>query len=222
MIKIEIHRAYTCIGGGELLYDFCGRFECLFDRGMQPPAISFADELRTAHQITIGEIATERVYFEPGPARAGPDFEHDRTGTTLAPKACVEGSFLIPRSGRDWWPHPERPTLALLRLFGFVFLLTCSPFVERGEEGASRAERSIDSSASEHSRDIWREIGEWHDRIGVGLRCMREFLQGREGPLIFEGKNTFVCLDDFKIKGHDQIEEDLVCREVGSILRRIV
>src|SRR6266567_2248478 len=105
MIKIEIHRADTCIGGGELLDDFCGRFECLFDWGMQPPAISFADELRTAHQITIGEIATERVYFEPGPARAGPDFEHDRTGTTLAPKACVEGSCLIPRSGRDWWPH---------------------------------------------------------------------------------------------------------------------
>ena len=65
MIKIEIDRTYTCIGGGELLSDFCGRFECLFDRGMQPPAISPADELRTAHQITIGEIATERVYFEP-------------------------------------------------------------------------------------------------------------------------------------------------------------
>jgi hypothetical protein len=31
-----------------------------------------------------------------------------------------------------------------------------------------------------------------------------------------------VCLDDFKIKGHDAIEEDLVCREVGSVLRRIV
>src|SRR5437016_2828138 len=144
---------------------------------------------------TVAWNATERGYAEPGPARAGPDFEHDRTGTTLAPKARVEGSCLIPRSGRDWWPHPERPTLALLRLFGFVFLLTCSPFFERGEEGASRAERGIDSSASEHSRDIWREIGEWHDRIGVGLRCMRELLQGREGPLIVEGKNTFLCLD---------------------------
>ncbi|WP_244422312.1 hypothetical protein [Ktedonobacter racemifer] len=51
---------------------------------------------------------------------------------------------------------------------------------------------------------------------------MREFLQGREGLLIVEGKKTFVCLDDFKIKGHDAIEEDLVCREVGSILRWIV
>ena len=92
MIKIEIHRADTCIGGGELLYDFGGRLEGLFERGMQPPAISLADELRTAHQITIREIATERVYFEPGPARAGPDLEHDRMGTTLAPKACVERS----------------------------------------------------------------------------------------------------------------------------------
>src|ERR1700682_194915 len=96
MIKIEIHRADPCIGGGELLSDFGRRLECLFERGMPPPAISLAHELRTAHQITIGEFATERVYFEPGPARAGPDFEHDRTGTPLAPKACVEGSCLIP------------------------------------------------------------------------------------------------------------------------------
>ncbi|WP_244422147.1 hypothetical protein [Ktedonobacter racemifer] len=98
----------------------------------------------------------------------------------------------------------------------------CSPCFERGEEGATRAERGIDSSASEQSRDIWREIGEWHDRIGVGTRYMGESLQGREGLLIVEGKKTFVCLDTVEIKGHDAIEEDLVCREVGSILRWIV
>jgi len=51
---------------------------------------------------------------------------------------------------------------------------------------------------------------------------MREFLQGREGLLVCEGKKTFVCLDTVEIKGHDAIEEDLVRREVGSILRRIV
>jgi len=92
LIEIEINRADPCLGGGELLSDFGGRLEGLFDRGMQPPAISLAHELRTAHQITSREIATERVYFEPGPARAGPDLEHDRMGTTLAPKACVERS----------------------------------------------------------------------------------------------------------------------------------
>ena len=92
MIKIEIHRADTCIGGGELLDDFGGRLEGLFDRGMQPPAISLADELRTAHLEATREIATERVYFEPGPARAGPDFEHDRMGMTLVPEARIERS----------------------------------------------------------------------------------------------------------------------------------
>jgi hypothetical protein len=51
---------------------------------------------------------------------------------------------------------------------------------------------------------------------------MREFLQGREGLLVCEGKKTFVGLDTVEIKGHDAIEEDLVRREVGSILRRIV
>ena len=87
LIKIEIHRADTCSGGGELLDDFGGRLEGLFDRGMQPPAISLADELRTAHLEATREIATEHVYFEPGPARAGPDFEHDRMGMTLVPEA---------------------------------------------------------------------------------------------------------------------------------------
>ena len=47
-------------------------------------------------------------------------------------------------------------------------------------------------------------------------------LRARHFFRIVEGKKTFVCLDDFKIKGHDPIEEDLVCREVGSVLRRIV
>ena len=61
MIEIEIPRADTGLGGGELLYDFGGRLEWLFERGMQPPAFPLAHELRTAHQITIREIATERV-----------------------------------------------------------------------------------------------------------------------------------------------------------------
>ena len=73
VIKIEIHRAETCIGGGELLSDFGWSLAGLFDGGMQPPAIPDAHQARATHLEPFGQIATERVYFEPGPARAGPD-----------------------------------------------------------------------------------------------------------------------------------------------------
>src|SRR5215467_13367365 len=98
----------------------------------------------------------------------------------------------------------------------------CSPFFQGGGKCAGRTKGREDFGASEHGRDSWCEIGQRHDRVGVRSRCMREVLQGREGLLVCEGKKTFVCLDTVEIKGHDAIEEDLVRREVGSILLRIV
>ena len=51
---------------------------------------------------------------------------------------------------------------------------------------------------------------------------MGEFLQGREGLLIFAGKKTFVRLDTVEVEGPNATLEGLICREVAGKLRRIL
>jgi hypothetical protein len=94
-----------------------------------------------------------------------------------------------------------------------VLLFACSPLVERGGKGASRATGRIDGGAPEHRGDIRGDVGEWQNGMGALLRRVGEFLQGGEGLLVLEREDAFMGLDDLKVEGHDTIVERLILRE---------
>ena len=214
LVEIEVHRAETGLGGGELLSALCGSLEGLLNGSMQPPAVALANQLWAPYRVPLGNIARKHTNFEPGPARAGPHSEHDGVRRAFFPQARVEGGRRVPGARRDRWPLPERPLLlALLAWFSLVLLFACSPRFERGEKCASRAKGRIDGGAPEHRGDIRGDVGEWQNGMGALLRRMGEFLQGGEGLLVLEREDALMGLDDLKGEGHDPIVERLMLRE---------
>ncbi len=221
--EIKIHSADLRLCVGDLLCYFGWRSEGLLDGGMQPPLRTPTNQGRTLHLKVGREVAPKRANLDPGPARSGPDFEHDTMILSLFPEAGVERSRLLPGAWRDGRALPEGPRLcALAELFGFVLLLAGSPFFERGGEGASRSQSCIDGRPPKHGRDTWRDVVEWQDGRSMLLRRMGEPLQGCERLFVGESQDARVCLDTSEVEGHDAVEESGILRKVVGILRLIV
>ncbi len=221
--QIEINGADLRFRVSDLFYCFGWYGEGLFERGMQPPLLPMPDELGTSQLKPCWQIAGQGADFDPAPARSGPDFERDAVLAPVPPLSRVEGSRLVPGARRNRRALPEWLLLFSRACWpGFVLLLTRPPLFERGEEGASRAKCRIDSGASEHGRDIWRDLRKCHDGCRVRLRGMGESFQGRERLSIGEGKHTLMSLDDFKVEGDNTIKESMICREVVGMLCPVV
>ncbi len=223
LIDIQIDGADPCIRAGDLLCYLGWRGEGLFDGGMQPELLAMPDQLGASQRVSFGQVTPQCADFDPGPARSGPDFEHETMVLPVLPLPRVERSRFIPGPGRDGRALWKRLLLrALSELFRFVLLLAHSPLFQVREEGASRAKCRIDGGAAKHGRDIWRESAQWHDGCRVRLCGMGEPFQGRERLFVGESKDARVCLDTIEVEGDDAIEEGGILRKALSMLRLIV
>src|SRR6266699_3155094 len=208
LIDIQIDGADPCIRAGDLLCYLGWRGEGLFDGGMQPELLAMPDQLGASQRVSFGQVTPQCADFDPGPARSGPDFEHETMVLPVLPLPRVERSRFIPGPGRDGRALWKRLLLrALSELFRFVLLLAPSPLFQVREEGASRAKCRIDGGAAKHGRDIWRESAQWHDGCRVRLCGMGEPFQGRERLFVGESKDARVCLYTIEVEGDDAIEE---------------
>src|SRR5215467_7313509 len=106
--------------------------------------------------------------FQPTPTTSRPHLHDQATLRATLPHTCIERDRLVPgarRNGR---------TLRKLFPLSLCFFFTRSPLLEMCVEGASRPQRSVNSSAPEHGRDIFTNRGERHDRVWVALCRMSE------------------------------------------------
>lgn len=95
---------------------------------MEPPLIPTPDEGGATQFDIDGHLPARDVYFDPVPARPGPDFEHDAVLGALLPLAHVKGNRFIPGARRDRWAFGK----FLAFCDGLLFPLP--PLVEMGVE----------------------------------------------------------------------------------------
>src|SRR3954462_8659449 len=137
---------------------------------MQPPDAPMPDELRAANLMACGQRASTDAYLDPRPARSRPHFQDDAVVGALSPEAGIERHRLVPGARRHGRTVGER--LA----FDERFLTALLPPLQVVVKGFGRAESGIDGSAAKHGRDIFSNLREEQNRMGMLLCDMGELL----------------------------------------------
>jgi hypothetical protein len=174
-----------------------------------------SNQLGTAYLIPLWQRAPTDAHLDPRPTCPSPHFEQHAVVSACTPESRIERDRLAPGARGHWWVICELLALCLHLLFAVV------PALQVAEKRFGRAESRIDGSTAEHGGNVLAHLSEGHDRMGMRRGGMRQGFQGAEGFFRLEGEQLVVSLDHVKVKGGHSIEQGLIGREAGGMLRGI-